>query len=144
MYSLYESSRPLGDQIPVTPNDRLKRRGLRPAAQPGRWETRNGLQMMDFIFFMHDDVPQGHRRPDGEWTAYFAKLREIGAFQGGSSIGDGVCASKSSPPAAITGHISGYIRVSADSLESARNLVVGNPVYEAGGTVEIREVPRTG
>jgi hypothetical protein len=100
--------------------------------------------MMDFIFFMHDDVPPGHRRPDGEWTAYFAKLRDVGAFQGGSSIGDGVCASKSSPTAAITGHISGYIRVRAESLESARELVVGNPVYEAGGTVEIRELPRTG
>jgi mannose-6-phosphate isomerase-like protein (cupin superfamily) len=75
--------------------------------------------MMDFIFFMHDDVPRGHRRRDGKWMAYFAKLREVGAFQGGSSIGDGVCASKSSPTAAITGHISGYIRVCAENLESA-------------------------
>lgn len=100
--------------------------------------------MTDFIFFMHDDVPQGQRRPDSEWETYFAKLREVGAFQGGSSIGDGVCASKSSPPVAITGHISGYIRVRAENLESARELVVGNPVYEAGGTVEIRNLPRTG
>ena len=62
----------------------------------------------------------------------------------GSLIGDGVCASKSSPTAAITGHISGYIRVCAESLESARELVVGNPIYEAGGTVEIRELPAAG
>ena len=97
--------------------------------------------MTDFIFFMHDDVPEGQRRPDGEWAAYFAKLRDAGAFQGGSAIGDGVCESKSSAPPTITRHISGYLRIRADSLESARALVAGNPVYEAGGTVEIRELP---
>lgn len=35
-----------------------------------------------------------------------------------------------------------YIRVKAGSLTDARALVVGNPVFEAGGTVEIRELPR--
>jgi hypothetical protein len=99
--------------------------------------------MTEFILFMHDDIPEGQRRPDGDWAAYFAKLRRAGAFQGGSSIGDGACMSKS-PPAAITGHISGYIRIAAESLDAARELVVGNPVYEAGGTVEIRELPKTG
>lgn len=99
--------------------------------------------MADFILFMHDDVPEGQRRSDGEWEAYFARLRDAGAFQGGSSIGNGICESKASPPSALTRHISGYIRISAESLESARKLVAGNPVYEAGGTVEIRELPRT-
>ncbi len=98
--------------------------------------------MTDCILFMHDDVPEERARPDSEWATYFAQLRAVGAFQGGSAIGDGICASKSSPKAAITRHISGYIRVRAESLESARALVVGNPVYEAGGTVEIRELPR--
>lgn len=58
--------------------------------------------MNDYIFFMHDDVPNERLRRDDEWTVYLAKLREAGAFQGGSSIGDGTCASKSSAPAAIT------------------------------------------
>jgi hypothetical protein len=107
-------------------------------------QRNSGVPMTDFILFMHDDVPQGRQRPDGDWETYFAKLREFGAFQGGSAIGGGVCASKSSPPAAITGHIAGYIRIRAENLESARELLVGNPVYEAGGTVEIRELPRTG
>jgi hypothetical protein len=44
---------------------------------------------------------------------------------------------------AITGHLSGFIRIAADSLEHARTLVVGNPTFESGGTVEIRELPRT-
>lgn len=100
-------------------------------------------QMTDFILFMHSDVPEGRDRPDEEWAAYFAKLRRVGAFQGGSSIGDGVCVSKHPPAVAITGQISGYIRIVATNLEAARELIVGNPVYEAGGTVEIRELPRT-
>jgi hypothetical protein len=31
----------------------------------------------------------------------------------------------------------------ARDLAHARSLLPGNPVYEAGGTVEIRELPRT-
>ena len=100
--------------------------------------------MNDYILFMHDDVPGEDRRRDDEWTAYFAKLREAGAFSGGSAIGDGICTSKSAAPRAITRQIAGYIRIRAESLDAARALVDGNPVYEAGGTVEIRELPRTG
>lgn len=100
--------------------------------------------MKDYIFFMHDDVPTVRPNRDNEWTHYFTKLREAGAFAGGSAIGDGICVSKSSAPTAITRQISGYIRVRAESMNAARELVVGNPVYEAGGTVEIRELPRTG
>ncbi len=77
-----------------------------------------------------------------EWTAYFEKLRAAGAFQGGSAIGGGVCASKRGS-AALTTHLSGYIRIKAVDLTQARELVNGNPVYEAGGTVEIRELPRS-
>jgi len=100
--------------------------------------------MTDFILFMHKNISEEQRRPDVEWETYFAKLREAGAFQGGSSIGDGLCVSKAFAPGTITAHISGYIRIRADSLQAARELVVGNPIYEAGGTVEIRELPRTG
>ena len=100
--------------------------------------------MNDYIFFMHDDVAGSDRRRDDDWKAYFAKLHAAGAFEGGSAIGDGVCASKSPAPVAITRHISGYIRIRAKSLAAARELVTGNPVYEAGGTVEIRTLPKTG
>lgn len=98
--------------------------------------------MNEFILFMHDDVPPGSDRRDG-WDAYFAKLRAAGAFQGGSAIGSGICLSKRGAQEAITGHLSGYIRIKAADLEQARELVKGNPVYEDGGTVEIRELPRT-
>jgi hypothetical protein len=43
----------------------------------------------------------------------------------------------------VTAHLTGYIRVTADSIDQARSLLTGNPHFEAGGTVEIRELPRT-
>jgi hypothetical protein len=101
--------------------------------------------MNDYILFMHGDTSHGRSTPgSAAWAAYFAKLEQAGAFQGGSAIGDGVCVSKSTvPPPDITRHLSGYIRVHAESLSQARDLVSGNPVFEAGGTVEIRELPKS-
>jgi hypothetical protein len=97
----------------------------------------------DYIFFMHDDA-QESSEPNGDaaWEKYFAMLRASGQFSGGSSIGSGVCITKSGAAKAITSHLSGYIRVQAESLEQAKRLLVGNPVLDAGGTVEIRELPR--
>lgn len=98
--------------------------------------------MNDYIFLMHDDTPDGRDGGADDWSAYFARLRAANAFQGGSAIGDGICMSKAATSPAVTRHLSGYIRVQAVSLSAARELVAGNPVYEAGGTVEIRELPR--
>jgi hypothetical protein len=99
--------------------------------------------MNDYILLMHNDAKKGTCGRGDEWAAYFSKLRQLGAFQGGSAIGDGVCLSKGETPPKITSHLSGYIRVQAESLCQARDLVQGNPVFEAGGTVEIRELPKT-
>jgi hypothetical protein len=98
--------------------------------------------MNDYILLMHNDAPTSDGDRTAQWAAYFAKLRQARAFEGGSSIGDGVCVSKAGSPPGITRHLSGYIRVQAESLDKARELVNGNPVFEAGGTVEIRELPR--
>ncbi|MEO7966661.1 MAG: hypothetical protein ABIT38_22410 [Gemmatimonadaceae bacterium] len=43
----------------------------------------------------------------------------------------------------IARHITGYIRLRAESFDAARALLVGNPVFGGGGTVEIREVPKS-
>ena len=95
--------------------------------------------MIDYIFFMHDDAPAATA---AGWPEYFSKLRDGGHFNGGSAIGDGICVNKngSSPP--IAKQLTGYIRVQAESLADARRLLEGNPVYEAGGTIEIRALPR--
>lgn len=98
--------------------------------------------MNDYILLMHNDGPVGDGGRADQWSTYFARLRAAGAFQGGSAIGDGVCVSKAASAPALPSHLAGYVRVRAQSLAAARELVVGNPVFEAGGTVEIRELPR--
>jgi hypothetical protein len=81
------------------------------------------------------------RRDD--WGTYIGKLKASGHFQGGSAIGAGFCARKSGAVPTITGHLSGFIRVTASGKDDARKLLIGNPVFEAGGTVEIRELRQT-
>lgn len=96
--------------------------------------------MNDYIFLMHDDVVEAESA--AAWEQYLAVLRATGWFAGGSSIGTGECVVKAGAAKGITAHLSGYIRVQAESLDAAKLLLVGNPVYEGGGTVEIRELPR--
>lgn len=96
--------------------------------------------MADYIFLMHDDLPAD----DGSsWEPYLQRLKDNGAFEGGSEIGGGICARKIAPAPRITAHLIGYIRVKADSIDHAQSLLTGNPHFEAGGTVEIRQLPRT-
>jgi hypothetical protein len=96
--------------------------------------------MPDFILLMHKDAP-GERAED--WAAYLSKLESSGHLRGGSAIGEGVCLRKDGKPAAVAGHLSGFVRIEASSMDEAKRLVAGNPVFEAGGTVEIRTLPVT-
>ena len=95
--------------------------------------------MNDYVLFMHDDANVGD---DAAWDAYFTKLKASGSFLGGSRVGTGACFSKAGSMKHITSEIVGFIRVRAKSLEAAKQFLDGNPVYEAGGTVEIRELPK--
>lgn len=99
--------------------------------------------MNDYIFLMHDDARKNaEQNSDAAWAKYLAMLGESGQFSGGSSIGPGICITRSGLAKKITSHLSGYIRIEAESLEHAKQLLEGNPVLESGGTVEIRELPR--
>ena len=86
--------------------------------------------MADHILFMHDDAAADD---PGAWDAYLQTLKRKGVFEGGSEIGGGVCLRKGAA-ADITRHLSGYIRVSAATIDEAKALVTGNPHFEAGGT----------
>ena len=94
--------------------------------------------MSDYIFLMHGDDAAG------DWEPYIENLVAQGVMRGGSAMGGGVCMRKSGDAPAITAHIGGYIKVEVESLDAAKALLPGNPVYEAGGVVEIRELPITG
>jgi hypothetical protein len=65
-------------------------------------------------------------------------LRRSGRFIGGSSIGSGVSFRKAGTPAHPADHLVGYLIVLATDEQDACALLAGNPVYEAGGTVEVR------
>ena len=95
--------------------------------------------MPDFILLMHDDAAAD----DSVWQPYIAKLKRRGCFIGGSAIGDGLSLRKTGKPGRLSHELAGFIRVTAKDLDEARTLLAGNPVYEAGGTVEIRELPET-
>jgi hypothetical protein len=94
--------------------------------------------MPDYILLMHDDADDGA----ADWGPYLGKLKSSGHFEGGSAIGDGACVRKAGVASPMSTHLTGYVRVSADSLAHAKSMVAGNPHFEAGGTVEIRELPR--
>ena len=94
--------------------------------------------MAEFLLLMHDDATGAAQ----DWDGYLSMLRERGVVDGGSGIGGGVTLRKAGDAAAVSVQITGYIRVRADDLAAAQALVAGNPVYEAGGTVEVRELPR--
>lgn len=99
--------------------------------------------MNDYILLMHDDSTDSATANDtSAWDKYFAILRESGLFDGGSAIGKGFAFRKIGPAGASSEYLSGYIRLRAASLEQAKSFLSGNPVYEAGGTVEVRELPR--
>ena len=97
--------------------------------------------MTDFIFLMHNDATADFSID--LWDGYFAFLRARAAFEGGSAIGAGTSFRKQGVPGNASDHLGGYIRVQAADLTAARALLTGNPVFESGGTVEIRELPRS-
>ena len=80
----------------------------------------------------------GGRSDEGDWDGYIQTLRQRPEFRGGSSLGNGVSVSKrgTSEPCVVTG----FMRFEADSIAAVRELVSGNPLYEAGGDIEILEL----
>lgn len=98
--------------------------------------------MPDYLMLMHNDPAKA--ASDSDWAAYIAALGKTGKLRGGSAIGGGISRRKSGAAPAITAHLDGFIRIEAESLADAESLLAGNPVFENGGTVEIRELPKTG
>jgi hypothetical protein len=96
--------------------------------------------MADFLLLMHGDATAPEDA--AAWGAYLAKLRAAGVFEGGSAIGTGACVRKHGEPGPLAAHLTGFVRITAEDLARAQQWLAGNPVFEAGGTIEIRELPR--
>lgn len=75
-----------------------------------------------------------------EWASYLARLRATGSFDGGSSIGSGVRVTIEGAEIEVRDDLVGYLLVRAESVNEARSFLGGNPTFEAGGAVEIREL----
>lgn len=101
--------------------------------------------MKEFVLLMYDDASDTAIASDGNrWGEYVSRLRSSGLFDGGSTIGPGMRARKGHPDAAAPPELGGFIRVRAENLAAAREFLAGNPTYEGGGTVDIRELPDDG
>jgi hypothetical protein len=104
----------------------------------GMGKPQGTSSMADFIFLMHEAEPAD----PAAWEAYIGRLNEMGVLRGGSAIGRGFCLKKDGQAPPISSHIVGYVRVEVDDMRAAQGLLAGNPVYEAGGVIEVRELPR--
>ena len=96
--------------------------------------------MPDYVMLMHNDPIRSASARD--WEIYIDALQQTGRFRGGSNLGPGVCRRKSGTTPPITARVGGYIRIEAESLADVEALLPGNPVYENGGTVELRELSK--
>jgi hypothetical protein len=96
--------------------------------------------MAEYILFMHDDAKADD---PSAWNAYLQTLKQKGVFEGGSEIGGGICMRKDAASRDITKHLVGYIRVAATTIDEVKSFLSGNPHFEQGGTIEIRELPQT-
>jgi hypothetical protein len=97
--------------------------------------------LAEFIFLMHGDYARTDKPED--WQSYLDLLSSAGVLRGGSAIGAGMCLRRSGSLPDVSHQLVGYVKIEARDLDHAQELVPGNPVYEAGGTVEIRELPVT-
>jgi YCII-related domain len=97
--------------------------------------------MNSYLLLMRADAADLRRSENAaSWEQYLGSLRASGMFNGGSAIGPGAIYRLGQHPVDASGFLTGYLRVEAGSLEEASAFLEGNPVYEAGGTVEIREL----
>jgi hypothetical protein len=90
------------------------------------------------MLLMHNDTVDPESVDD--WESYLDRLRTTGRFEGGSSLAGGSSHRRQGAPALTAGQLVGYLIVAAEDLDQVVALLEGNPVYEAGGTVEIREL----
>src|SRR5262249_42536671 len=98
--------------------------------------------MNEYILLMHTDAADKAIANDAaRWMHYLVSLRASGQFDGGSAIGPGMLFKKGAAAQPAAAGVDGYIRIRAASIEAAKAFLDGNPVYEGGGTVEVRELP---
>jgi len=87
--------------------------------------------MADFMMLMKGS------ETEGDWEVYIKKLIDSGLFRGGSALGNGYSLLKGKEQDCM---VTGFMRFEADDISHIRALLAGNPVYEAGGEVELQQL----
>ena len=90
--------------------------------------------MADFMMVMKGS---GNRQ---DWAPYIERMIATGKFRGGSGLGNGVVVSKRDDRSDQACVVTGFMRFEAETIGEVRELVQGNPVYDAGGEVEVLEL----
>jgi hypothetical protein len=90
--------------------------------------------MPEFLMLMK----RGAYSEEGEWGDYIQKLRQRPEFRGGSSLGNGVSVSRQATSDQCI--VTGFLHFEADTIAVVRELLAGNPLFEAGGEIEILEL----
>jgi hypothetical protein len=104
------------------------------------WEESEWGNEMQYMTLLHRNVD----RPvtEQEWDTFLDLARDNGMFQGGSGLGDRwTIGDKEAPPP--SGHIGGYMRFEAESVDNLLGLLEKHPTIMLGGTIEICEMTET-
>ena len=102
--------------------------------------TQQAAPMKEFLILNYNDVTDSRLANDPErWSNYVAMLHSRNALVDGSALGDGIQCQIGQPDRSAISGLDGVLRIRAASLAAARDCLHGNPTWDAGGTVEIRE-----
>ncbi len=95
---------------------------------------------MEYILFVHGNSEVEARKE--EWDNFFEAARSSGIFRGGSEIGNRILLGTKDVPN-TTDSIAGYMLFESDSINDIKLLLELHPVYIAGGSLELCELPKS-
>ncbi len=99
--------------------------------------------MADFMMLMLGDRQVPDDSSSEDWASYIDKLIKTGSFRGGSALGNGIAVYDKSNEGSAACTATGFMRFEAEAIDDVVALLDGNPVYEAGGKIEILEIVKS-
>jgi hypothetical protein len=95
-----------------------------------------------------DPTPEQMEQIMGEWMSWIRDIRAKGCYHGGDPLDESGKVLRGQKGSTITDGpfveskeiVAGYLIVSAPSLDEAAALAKGCPIYQGGGSVEVRRI----
>ena len=95
---------------------------------------------MEYLALIYNNT-QMVTRPE-QWEAFFERAKGSRVFKGGSALGSSLMFGDDSIES-TEDKIVGFMRFDADNSDEVMELLKLHPVLLNGGTMELREMPRT-